>query len=45
MIGETRRYDFGMVRSGPEALSHMGLVRTGDLVVVRSQNEGLEQWS
>ena len=42
MIWETRRYGFGMVRSGPEALSHMGLVRTGDLVV---QNEGLEQWS
>ena len=45
MIWGTRRYGFGMVRSGPEALSHMGLVRTGDLVVVRSQNEGLEQWS
>ena len=45
MIGETRRYDFGMFRSGPEALSHMGLVRTGDLVAVRSQNEGLEKWS
>ena len=45
MIGETRMYGFGMVRGGPEALSHMGLVRTGDLVVVRSQNEGLEQWS
>ena len=45
MVGETRRYDFGIVISGPEALSHMGLVRTGDLVVVRSQNEGLEQWS